>query len=231
MTALGDTLVKQDSIRYHWKVGVVIMPTFASLVASEFVGDQWSPLTKGQQCWKHFQIMFRPVAVAILSDDKLITFRLPSEWHGFPHGLGQLICSCSKESLPYEWARLSQWQDTINHDQIDWLVQERYNSSALAMELRLSCTNPWKQNMVVFCKLTGWYPIENIRLWCQNWSDLFAHFAQGRCLVQYTIQGWESIMTYFHTSWIIQILTDYQTSLNFGGYSEWWEDINFQNTD
>ena len=25
---------------------------------------------------------------------------------------------------------------------IDWLVQERRNSSALAMELRLSCTNP-----------------------------------------------------------------------------------------
>ena len=28
--------------------------------------------------------------------------------------------------------------------QIDGLVQERHNSSALAMELRLSCTNPLK---------------------------------------------------------------------------------------
>ena len=38
------------------------------------------------------------------------------------------------------------------HDDIDGLVQERRNSSALAMELRLSCTNPltWK----CFC-ITG----------------------------------------------------------------------------
>ena len=29
------------------------------------------------------------------------------------------------------------------HDDIDGLVQDRRNSSALAMELRLSCTNPY----------------------------------------------------------------------------------------
>ena len=34
---------------------------------------------------------------------------------------------------------LSDW---INHIHIDGLVQERQNSSVLAMELRLSCTNP-----------------------------------------------------------------------------------------
>ena len=32
------------------------------------------------------------------------------------------------------------------HHKIDGLVQERFNSSALAMELRLSCTNPLKSS-------------------------------------------------------------------------------------
>ena len=32
--------------------------------------------------------------------------------------------------------------DPINHKRIDGLVQERRNSSELAMELRISCTNP-----------------------------------------------------------------------------------------
>ena len=35
---------------------------------------------------------------------------------------------------------LRQWDKALSH--IDGLVQERCNSSALAMELRLSCTNP-----------------------------------------------------------------------------------------
>ena len=34
-----------------------------------------------------------------------------------------------------------------NEHQIDGLVQERHHSSALAMELRLSCTNPSKSIM------------------------------------------------------------------------------------
>ena len=36
--------------------------------------------------------------------------------------------------MPYDQFKLPK--------QIDGLVQERHNSSALAMELRLSCTNP-----------------------------------------------------------------------------------------
>ena len=34
-------------------------------------------------------------------------------------------------------------------EQIDGLVQERHNSSALAMELRFSCTNPSEWNAQV----------------------------------------------------------------------------------
>ena len=34
---------------------------------------------------------------------------------------------------------LSQWEETLH---IDGLEQERSNSSVVAMELRLSCTNP-----------------------------------------------------------------------------------------
>ena len=37
-------------------------------------------------------------------------------------------------------------------DKIDGLVQERHNSSALAMELRFSCTNPWKYTGTIISK-------------------------------------------------------------------------------
>ena len=36
------------------------------------------------------------------------------------------------------------WIAVVLQNQIDGLVQERRNSSVLAMELRLSCTNPPK---------------------------------------------------------------------------------------
>ena len=40
---------------------------------------------------------------------------------------------------------------------IDWLVQERSNSSALALELRLSCTNPSKCGLQNFVEaLMSW---------------------------------------------------------------------------
>ena len=42
------------------------------------------------------------------------------------------------------WIHPDDWQDGCRSSHIDGLVQERRNSSALAMELRLSCTNPSK---------------------------------------------------------------------------------------
>ena len=55
------------------------------------------------------------------------------------------------ESVSADWllGLLFQYKDSLSRcrdfhytDQINGLVQERHNSSVLAMELRLSCTNP-----------------------------------------------------------------------------------------
>ena len=51
------------------------------------------------------------------------------------------------------------WRTVIGPWDIDWLVQERRNSSALAMELRLSCLNP------SICPPSSWH-----RLWL---ADLY----------------------------------------------------------
>ena len=40
------------------------------------------------------------------------------------------------------WTWVASWAMFQNKDHLDGFVQERRNSSALAMELRLSCTNP-----------------------------------------------------------------------------------------
>ena len=50
----------------------------------------------------------------------------------------------AKAITPTNFKRMPDCQKlTLEHDNIDKLVQERHNSSALAMELRLSCINPW----------------------------------------------------------------------------------------
>ena len=57
---------------------------------------------------------------------------------------------CSQEySIFSAWKKKSKasWMEgrtleSLQHNDIDGLVQERRNSSAFAMELRLSCTNP-----------------------------------------------------------------------------------------
>ena len=54
------------------------------------------------------------------------------------------------------WFNLSDPQKSLTHvenelSDISGLVQERRNSSALAMELRLSCTNPW------ICHYPDWW--------------------------------------------------------------------------
>ena len=67
----------------------------------------------------------------------------------------------------------------INHSStlhIDGLVQKRRNSSALAMELRLFCTNP----SIFFCLLTHWGLVSNydswtIKDWLFLWCCIHSH--------------------------------------------------------
>ena len=53
-----------------------------------------------------------------------------------------------------EWDFELNWISCGLSPNIDGLVQERRNSSALAMELRLSCTTP----SLYWCKLSPWFP-------------------------------------------------------------------------
>ena len=54
-------------------------------------------------------------------------------------------------------------------DEIDGLVQEEHNSSALAMELRLSCTNPWKWLIHSQTSMTALLKLE----WTSNFTQYF----------------------------------------------------------
>ena len=49
---------------------------------------------------------------------------------------------------------ITQWSSPQPNSQIDGLVQKRHNSSALAMEWRLSCTNPSKRKYCINYVLT-----------------------------------------------------------------------------
>ena len=79
-------------------------------------------------------------------------------------------------------SELSPHKDTHNH--IEGLVQERCNSSALAMELRLSCTNPGnpsilpsRMSTVVSMSTSSWenwpryYEITPYRVKCERYSS------------------------------------------------------------
>ena len=61
------------------------------------------------------------------------------------------------------------WDSGTGREHINGLVQERRNSSALAMELRLSCTNPWMS--CVFLALMV------LRLSCTNPSMSYVFLA------------------------------------------------------
>ena len=71
-----------------------------------------------------------------------------------------------------KWS-LQLWSKNIVHcldlQNINVLVQERWNSSVLAMELCLSCTNPSIQPI---CFVTIWAPSHYLKLWCLivNWN-------------------------------------------------------------
>ena len=60
------------------------------------------------------------------------------------------LCTIAKHKLNIDLNFLYYWLNDISHlpsdilDQVDSLVQQRCNSSALAMQLRLSCANPLK---------------------------------------------------------------------------------------
>ena len=75
-------------------------------------------------------------------------------------------------------------------DKIDGLVQERSNSIANAMELRLSCTNPsrWTHNHLIF---TMWIPIpgkmvftlkQGLNNWCHSYLLCLILILCGRVL-------------------------------------------------
>ena len=81
--------------------------------------------------------------------------------------------------------RMWLWKRSIFLDHFDGLVQERCNSSALAMELHLSCTNPSICKSDVFnwsvaCR--SCFPPENFQLTIQytkGWFNLRAKFFRG----------------------------------------------------
>ena len=90
------------------------------------VGPRWAP------CWPHEPCYLGSCDTCWL----------------YPHLLGLLCCHCDNHTIVSNHFSNPEWYGQIDHmnltrtDYIDGLVQERCNSSALAMELCLSCTNP-----------------------------------------------------------------------------------------
>ena len=87
-------------------------------LCGEFTGDRWIPRTNGQQRGKCFYLMTSSCMGVMLHYGICLLFNRELWGLAFLH-----------------WCR-----NGAGH--IDGLVQERRNSSALAMELHLSCTNP-----------------------------------------------------------------------------------------
>ena len=83
-----------------------------------------------------------------------------SSWSPTGHLLGQRISLCEFKIWFY-----TSWPEEIfyrHHFQFDGLVQERRNSSALAMESRLFCTNQSIFNIPMLC-LRVWLTISQHR--------------------------------------------------------------------
>ena len=68
---------------------------------------------------------------------------------------------------------IMKWNILFHTPQIDGLVQERRNSIANALELRLSCTNPSK------CSLKRWAPSSRIYFSCSREGEIFTTSIQG----------------------------------------------------
>ena len=87
--------------------------------------------------------------LALCEWNALVTGGILTQWAG-DENIWCFLC-CYREQTAGKTAELLVIWDammlTWHHWNIDGLVQERRNSSALAMELRLSCTNPSIYNM------------------------------------------------------------------------------------
>ena len=104
-------------------------------------------------------------------------------------GIGATCWKCSNmlclmDSWMGQWIitkyRISIYTDGRRH--VDGVVQERRNSSALAMELRLSCTNPSMLKRSVINYLT------------KPTSTHFCHQSQKHIIIQHEIWAWRCIL-------------------------------------
>ena len=113
----------------------------------------------------------RSIFSQIFAKEEALILDVPYSWTGVQHvpgpagncGIGRITCSgCvwwQCEDCP-SWSNASQGSRPERESKayFDGLVQERRNSSALAMELRLSCTDPsiWWENW-------GWFGNDKAR--------------------------------------------------------------------
>ena len=103
-------------------------------------------LSPWQPCWTTSWILLSSVHCSSLGDWVPVDFVYSSRFHLLAPHL-QMSFSNLTTVIEYQWVFFSM-AGRISYSwwchEIDGLVQERRNSSALAMELRLSCTNPLK---------------------------------------------------------------------------------------
>ena len=130
--------------------------------------------------------------------------KLLLDYHqGFQHV--QQIIKKEDGTLPRFWLQLFRdWLlgKYIGKAHIDGLVQERRNSSALAMELRLSCTNPLISRFTVhdWCKSIAntldiyiWYNILELQQFCAKPSIWLFHKQMGCWSHMWQTEGWHHI--------------------------------------
>ena len=104
---------------------------------------------------------------------------------------------------------------------LDWLVQERRNSSASAMELRLPCINPSKCKLHAFwwgwnySNMKNYYQIRFTIFTCYNRSDQY-HIRQY-CLMWY----WSDVMTHTNLWPNLIIIIIIKARRTFRGF-QWW---------
>ena len=148
---------------YKWPVKRKMFPFDDVIMAQHYcifvrgtIGDRWIPVTKGQWCGKCCPVMAS--AWDSFGTDCAFSFL----WLFIAVRIGKAGCRCwgyRDGTLSFLPCHCKSFKDMVPvveiyghpickriavnwHGYIDGLVQERCNSSALAVELCLSCTNP-----------------------------------------------------------------------------------------